>query len=171
MGTTNGQQDVTFRDFRDCWLHGMTDIDGDNIPETPVDSDGDGIPDQPWKITLPVIDCGDDISIGNCMTVVGAVEINVLWITESGTGQVSLDQPGNFPIRMGSWSCSSPTNGTTCWSEFTAYFGLEDWGDNPVGPPVKKSMYFHPDCTPHIPAGRTGGENFGILAKIPVLVK
>jgi len=171
MGTTNGVQDVTLRNLRDCWLNGLTDIDGDNIPETPVDSDGDGIPDQPWKITLPVIDCGEDMSIGNCMTVVGAVEINVLWITESGTGQVRLDQPGNFPIRMGSWTCTQPTNGATCWNEFTAYFGLQDWGGNPVGPPQHKSMYFHPDCTPHIPAGRTGGENFGILAKIPVLVK
>jgi hypothetical protein len=32
-------------------------------------------------------------------------------------------------------------------------------------------MYFKPNCDPHIPMGGTGGENFGILAKIPVLVK
>ena len=31
-------------------------------------------------------------------------------------------------------------------------------------------MYYLPDCTPHEPTGTTGGENFGILAKIPVLV-
>ena len=183
MGATNGVQDVTYRDLRDCWLNGLTDIDGDNIPETPVDSDGDGIPDQPWGLTLPVIDCCggldedgmpidcDDIIVGNCQAIVGAVEIKVLWMTKSGTGQNDLSVPGNFPIRMGSWTCSDPATGTTCWNEFTAYFHLQDWGDNSVGLPQIKSMYFHPDCTPHIPTGRTGGVNTGILARIPVLVK
>jgi len=33
-----------------------------------------------------------------------------------------------------------------------------------------KSIYFLPDCSAHELAGRTGGENFGVLAKIPVLV-
>jgi hypothetical protein len=36
---------------------------------------------------------------------------------------------------------------------------------------MKKCIYFLPDCNPHIPTGISGGENFGVLAKIPVLVK
>ncbi len=35
----------------------------------------------------------------------------------------------------------------------------------------KKNIFFLPDCTVHEPVGTTGGENFGILAEIPVLVK
>ena len=37
-------------------------------------------------------------------------------------------------------------------------------------PYQKKAIYFKPECEPHVPTGRTGGINFGILAKIPVLV-
>jgi len=37
-------------------------------------------------------------------------------------------------------------------------------------PYQKKAIYFKPECVAHDPAGRTGGVNFGILAKIPVLV-
>jgi hypothetical protein len=36
---------------------------------------------------------------------------------------------------------------------------------------MTKATYFIPNCTPHIPDGTTGGKNFGVLARIPVLVK
>jgi hypothetical protein len=35
---------------------------------------------------------------------------------------------------------------------------------------AKKSIYFLPSCKAHEPRGNTGGENFGVLAEIPVLV-
>jgi hypothetical protein len=35
----------------------------------------------------------------------------------------------------------------------------------------EKTIYFLPDCNPHVPAGVTGGDNFGIRAQIPVLVE
>jgi len=35
---------------------------------------------------------------------------------------------------------------------------------------LKKTIYFAPNCTPSEPGGRTGGVNYGVLAKIPVLV-
>jgi hypothetical protein len=38
-------------------------------------------------------------------------------------------------------------------------------------PYAKKSIYFKPSCAAHDPEGVSGGENFGILAKIPVLVQ
>ena len=34
----------------------------------------------------------------------------------------------------------------------------------------QKTIYFLPSCSFHEPKGQTGGENFGILARIPVLV-
>jgi hypothetical protein len=43
--------------------------------------------------------------------------------------------------------------------------------DGSQAPYDKKSIYFLPDCTPHELTGVSGGYNFGILAKIPVLVK
>jgi hypothetical protein len=43
--------------------------------------------------------------------------------------------------------------------------------DGSFAPYQKKSIYFVPDCHHQTPRGRTGGENFGILAKIPVLAR
>jgi hypothetical protein len=36
---------------------------------------------------------------------------------------------------------------------------------------IQKTIFILPSCEPHEPSGTTGGENYGVLAKIPVLVK
>jgi hypothetical protein len=167
IGTTNGMQDTVFNQLRNCWIR-------------EADTDGDGVPDQPWKITLPVVCCGDIDSNGkcipenwpavsNCMPVRGAVEVQVLWITESGEGQVTF--PRKMRDDLINFSCPSGTE-TECWNRFTSsqYFNLKNFDGSPAQL-EKKSIYFKPDCQPHIPAGNTGGPNFGILARIPVLVK
>jgi hypothetical protein len=51
------------------------------------------------------------------------------------------------------------------------YFKLRDVLNNSFATYEDKTIYFLPDCTPHDPAGTSGGENYGILAKIPVLVR
>jgi hypothetical protein len=56
------------------------------------------------------------------------------------------------------------------WNSFVRYFNLRDL-DGAFVPYQKKAVYFVPDCHHQEPRGRTGGENFGILAKIPVLAK
>jgi hypothetical protein len=81
---------------------------------------------------------------------------------------------GDTPIN---WSCAPEVDGFTCWKSFVDQFNLQ----NVEGPPEsdedyeemyqKKNIFFLPDCTVHEPVGTTGGENFGILAEIPVLVK
>jgi len=69
------------------------------------------------------------------------------------------------------WRCSSPfASGETCWNEFAEWFDLQ-WDATSPAHYDSKSIYFLPNCSPHIPKGLTGGENFGVLAKIPVLVK
>ena len=75
--------------------------------------------------------------------------------------------------------------GKVRWASFIRHFNLKnvsttvivnDDGDEvekevaKPAPYAIKSIYFLPDCTAHELAGRTGGENFGVLAKIPVLV-
>lgn len=67
---------------------------------------------------------------------------------------------------------SSKENKIECWKNFAMYFNLIDQNDTVDGfaDYKKKSLYFLPDCTAHEPTGLTGGENFGVLAKIPVLV-
>jgi len=135
--------------------------------------DPNGNPTQPWKVILPVIDCPGN-NLGPCSEVVGAVELNLLWITRTGVKN-SLTP---YPMQMGgiegvfsSWTCSNPTSPQTCWNEFISHFQLRDILNNAPAFVEDKTIYFLPDCVKHVPQGRTGGRNFGILSKIPVLVE
>ena len=61
------------------------------------------------------------------------------------------------------------TTGMARWDCFADHFNLRN-NDDTVAPLAFKSMYFMPDCDYHEPKGHTGGSNFGVLAKFPVLV-
>ena len=120
---------------------------------------------QPWPLTLPVIECENNLD--RCARVVGAVVVKILWITGE-TDDPSDDPCSEAPWAMGSWSSNNP-NGCERWNSFVQYFNLQL--DGSPAPYQKKAIYFLPDCNYHKPKGRTGGENFGIMAKIPVLAK
>jgi Flp pilus assembly protein TadG len=166
MGTTGGQVQTVYDQLRDCWTNPNTRVDtnGDGLPDQPLDSDGDGWPDRPWPMTLPVIDCpGNNTS--NCATLRGAVEVNVVWITRTDRNQML-----EVPRRMGNWTCQSGYTPQQCWDSFANHFNLRDVLNQAPATYENTTIYFVPDCTPHIPTGTTGGENYGILARIPVLV-
>ena len=144
IATNGGEIQSAFNRLIQCWIRETEKI-------------------QQWDLTLSVIDCpGNNVS--TCEEVRGAVNLNVVWITESG------EEPGynNDPTQMGNWSSSDP-DGSERWKSFVTNFDLQNVDGSPA-PYTKKSIYFLPDCTPHVRVGVTGGENFGILAKIPVLV-
>ena len=161
MATLGGEAETILKKVRVCW-------DESSQSHT-----------EPWNLTLPVITCpGNNVDV--CETFVGVVNVNVLWITGEGESSCmySLDEFGDLafppPLQMGSWVCPNPnitsqTDWDACWESFVDYFDLVDHDGNPATC-EKKSLYFRPDCEPHIPEGGTGGQNFGILAKIPVLV-
>ncbi|TLD41877.1 MAG: Von Willebrand factor type A domain protein, associated with Flp pilus assembly [Candidatus Jettenia ecosi] len=117
-----------------------------------------------WNLTLPVITCpGNNVS--PCEEVVGAVNVNVVWITDKEDPKYN-----DAPKKMEDWT-SGDKDGKKRWDSFVAHFNLQNVDGSPA-PYEKKSIYFKPDCNPHIPpTGTSGGKNFGILAKIPVLVK
>lgn len=156
VGTTNGQVQSAFNDLYSCWKPNSSSW-----------------PTQPWKMTLLVIDCSGN-SVSNCSEVVGAVELNIIWITQTDKNQMN-----EVPTTMGNWTCPSSCasaggkNGPAqcCWNSFVSYFHLRDVFNGTPATYEDKSIYFLPDCTPHEPQGTTGGENFGILARLPVLVK
>jgi hypothetical protein len=175
VATTGGEVQVVFAKLADCWRHGYNDlVGGDGIRETPIDSDGNGIPDQPWNITLPVITCPGN-NVGTCEEIRGAVNVNIIWINESEDPQYT-----NIPLKMehpdpatAAWECTSHSDQDeriACWDSFAAYFGLKNVDGTPA-PYQKKAIYFLPDCSEHDLAGRSGGENFGVMALIPALVK
>ena len=145
VATNGGEISSAFKKFRDCWASKTAK-------------------NKPWKLKLLVIDCPGN-NVGPCETVVGAVTVSIVWITGEGQDP-KYDEA---PVQMDKWSSSDP-DGKVRWASFVQTFSLKNL-DNTPAPYEKKSIYFLPDCNPHIPTGRTGGEDFGILAKIPVLVK
>lgn len=172
MGTVGGMQNTVYDQMRDCWL---------NAPG--LAHDGRGYPIEPWTITLPVIDCPGS-NPGPCSELVGVVTLDVLWIKQSSTDPHWQD----IPLQMEGWTYSGLVNDPSltidtmtdaqrqeAWQEFTDAFQLHTADDTGVGDlsssDVQKTMFFRPDCGYHEPRGSTGGINFGVLARIPVLVQ
>jgi hypothetical protein len=174
MGTVNGMQTSVYNSLRECWLN-----------NTDLAKDVRGMPKEGWSVTLPVIDCPSN-AISNCSDIIGAVDLDILWINESGTDSQWL----NVPIQMETWECPAwvaagrpadietgldSTQRQQCWQEFADAFNLKTADNSSVGgltpSDLQKTMFFRPSCEAHEPSGTTGGENFGILAKIPVLVQ
>jgi len=173
-GTVGGQQQNLADDIRACWQA---------VPG--IDSNEDGWPDQRWTLTLPVIRCPDN-NVGPCSELAGAVTVRVIWITRTDKNQMN-----EIPRLMEDWPAGANPSvpidagglcaGTTwaakqvCWNSFVRHFNLrivDQVNGNTIPASYEdKALYFVPDCTLHEPVGTTGGENFGILAKIPVLVK
>jgi Flp pilus assembly protein TadG len=146
MATNGGDIQSAFNDLVQCWADNTTKI-------------------RLWPVVLPVVDCGDQNNVGTCQEVRGAVEVNIVWITGAGEDP----EYNEAPTQMDSWSNSDP-DGEVRWNDFVEHFRLEN-ADGTPAPYDNKSIYFLPDCTPHIPSGVSGGENFGILARIPKLVE
>jgi hypothetical protein len=117
-----------------------------------------------WNVTLPVIDCSDN-NIGTCETLVGAVNVDIVWITSNGEDP----QYKEVPAKMESWVAPAGT-GEYIWNEFVEEFELKNVDDTNA-PYQKSAIYFRTNGEAHGPVGPTGGANFGILARIPKLVK
>jgi Flp pilus assembly protein TadG len=163
LGTIGGQVESAFKPLYDCWDNATTQ-------------------EEPWPLTLPVIECLDS-NVGPCNKLVGAVNVSVLFVLDQAN---KIDEQA--PTRMdctglscnggGVWENNDPS-GIVRWNDFVDTFNLQ----KPDGTPAyydsfapdsgwrQKTIYFAPDCTVHEPTGRTGGENFGVLAKVPVLVE
>ncbi|MCK9275464.1 MAG: pilus assembly protein TadG-related protein [Syntrophales bacterium] len=123
-----------------------------------------------WNLTLPVIDCPGQ-NVGPCEKITGAVNLNIIWIEDKGN---KIDD--DAPFHMDDWNAADDpavtdiNDGSQRWSSFVNHFNLQN-SDGTPAPFAQKSIYFKPDCTPHEPAGVSGGANYGILAKVPVLVE
>jgi Flp pilus assembly protein TadG len=150
--TNGGEIQSAFNELLQCWL--------DTTGQT-----------QPWNMTLPVVTCPGN-NVGTCEELIGAVNVNVIWVTGAGDDPSYLYAPtqmagiGDF----GDWSMDPSTPGQTRWNSFVGHFQLKNVDGSPA-PYSKKSIYFLPDCTPHEPSGVSGGDNYGVLAKVPVLVE
>ncbi|MGD8801343.1 MAG: TadG family pilus assembly protein [Desulfobacterales bacterium] len=168
MMVNNGQIDSAFNAFYNCWENNFK---GGYM-----------------HMTLPVVDCEDDPT--TCAKLVGAVVVTVVHITQQPNykdlpGEINSDSQNPLdPSSDLDWDptdyegeCSGAENPDECmWNKFATHYNLlqanpDSVTDSSVAQYHAKSIYFLPDCDPHVPIGITGGENFGILAEIPVLVR
>jgi putative Tad-like protein involved in Flp pilus assembly len=60
--------------------------------------------------------------------------------------------------------------GEVRWASLTKYFNMKD-NDGDPAVYLQKTFYFMPNCEITEPTGSTGTDNFGVLAKYPVLVE
>lgn len=124
---------------------------------------------QPLNATLPVVDCPKN-NPDVCSKVVGVVNVDIVWISEKDADTEAKFAAEDFPpSQMGSWTCPSGYTRVQCWDHFVDHFKLKNV-DDLTATYAQKSIYFVPTCTPHEPTGGTGGENYGVLARFPVLV-
>jgi hypothetical protein len=125
---------------------------------------------QAWTLTLPVVSC-PNFNMDACQTTAGAVTLHVIWISGEDDDPSYSDAPWTMenPNTGTTWSSSDP-DGWVRWDSFVTFFNLQRLDGSPASY-RRKSVYFLPNCNHHQPKGRTGGENFGVLAKIPVLTK
>jgi hypothetical protein len=164
MMVNNGQIESAFNAFYNCWKN---NYEGGYM-----------------FLTLPVVNCADDPT--TCAELVGAVVVTVVHVTQQPNYK---DLPENIGPRESNdpqmtWNrtqadtiCAGEENPDKCvWENFVDAYDLKGAKINPETNDYSaeyhaKSIYFLKDCQPHIPIGITGGQNFGILAEIPVLVR
>ena len=164
MATNGGEIQKAFDSLEACWIK--------NTGKT-----------KPWNMTLPVVKCPSN-NVGTCEEVVGAVNVNLIWIVRD-ENKVDDDAPYEMdnPDPEGQDWASSDPDGKARWDSFVTHFNLRtsdnklalyeiiNEDDKTTSGYTKKTLFFLPDCMPHELKGNTGGENFGVLARIPVLVK
>jgi hypothetical protein len=188
VACTGGVNQVVFDSVRQCWLDYL------------IQSKAETGRYQPWEMMLPVVDCVGN-NVGNCPVLAGVVKVELLWMSEAGTAKpedaptemmewdwatwqalpydgTPQSGCGDLAARIGQpLDLTSPwgtgglyEEGMARWDCFARYFKLEN-ADDTTAPFAKKSMYFRPSCDLSPIMGGTGGENFGVLAEYPVLVR
>lgn len=177
MGTTNGMTDPVFQDLLTCW-NGATNKRKN------------------WSLVLPVVNCPSN-AISNCATLVGAVSLNVIWMIDQTSQSEKNNKYSDVPRYMEIWDVvdgephlidkfDNPTttepDNFEAWKDFVDKFNLKNADGKPetVNDPddidyqnlyQHKAIFFLPNCEFSKPTGGTGGNNFGVVARTPVLVQ
>lgn len=161
-----GEVQVSFDDMMGCG-----DFDNSGL-----------IRDQPWKLTLPVVDCDGTPGsgtmtggpIGGCYQVTGAVTIEVVLITRTFPNN-EANKYDDLPPKMGDWTNPNNPDGVENWKSFVSAFDLHVNGVPATSASgmgfYEKTIYARPTCEKVAPSGKTGGINTGVMAEVPVLVK
>lgn len=190
IGTINGAVSSTYSMILEhCFVD---ETNPSNPPPNPLENcyqnDSKYNATKPWlDVTMPVVDCVTDDYGGGTMACddinlpyVGVVTLDIVWMS---------NVKGNVPVEYHhngiDWYCSdpgidwdlinctdpAPSDPALCWQEFQDAFGWSFVDPDNDDLPEIQGMYFAPGCKYTEPAGGVGGANYGIMAKVPVLVE
>ncbi len=158
MTTVNGQMESVFSALYNCWQSQT--------------------PNQPWKITLPMIECGSSPP-GPCNTLVGAITVEILWITNQNDPQFK-NVPTTYtdPESGITYSCAATdqTGREQCWADFLNKFNVVDENgkqftvDTAASAYLGKNIFFKPSCSV-TSMGGSGGAPSNVWAQTPLLVQ
>jgi hypothetical protein len=191
IGAVGGVQDNIFRDLESCWAQDSGRNRTWELTLPVVDCPGNNVSNCATlvgAVTLKVVwieERGNDYrnaprSMSDSDTGVNwpSVDMNATvqqlaeYFVGSGPGDTF---PSSLPGVLGDYIAGTDENsGRIRWASFVKTFNLRNVGEGnsaPYATFTRKSIYFLPDCTPHEPMGTSQGENFGVLARIPVLVR
>ncbi len=179
MSLVNGEVQPALDGLRNCWLSNSS-----------LDSNSDHVPDHVWRLLLPMIDCDDPSPM--CKKLIGAIDLEVYWITPNGNDPHFNRIPKVFYIDPGTGgpeieytcpaTCSpapcpsliSEEGRKLCWLKFLDFFKVTDGNNEPYTLEntgyTPNTIYFKPSCEfKH--EGISGGAPSNVIAKIPKLVK
>ena len=200
IGTVNGVQDTIFQDLETCF-HELNDTNEDGIADEAweltlpvidcpanavsncatlvgavklkiiwVQRDNPNYTETPFEMSDPDSNIywpsAEDLSLN--------VEDLETYFVGINNGDVFPSFPAGTTVNSVFYNKADRDSGKVRWASFVKRFNLRNVGtvdEAPYATFTKKSIYFLPSCEYHEPKGKTGGENFGILAKVPVLVQ
>lgn len=165
VSTGGGQSDVGFSDMAECTGF----VPKKNNPQR----------DSSWVITVLVVDCKGSNNPSGCLDVLGAVSMEIVHVTDtfpSSENKKYDDVPPRMSSSIGNFNRPDLT-GKARWDAFVDFFDLEVLNqtskvhESASEHYYQKSIYALPSCKKVEPRGISGGSNFGLMAKVPVLVK
>jgi hypothetical protein len=158
MATSGGEIQSAFNSLRNCFLNRAN-------------------PTIPWQMKLPVVRCPGN-NITTCQETWGVVIVDVVHITGGGEDPQYNEIPTEMNYGGTNYLCTEGEMSTLdgrigCWDRFVETFQLMNapGSEPPEAQYAKKTIYFLPGCTNGELTGVTGGVNYGVLARIPVLVE
>jgi hypothetical protein len=198
IGSTGGVQDSTLTALENCWVK-AADKDKNGVPDTSweltlpvIDCPGNNVSNCSkvvGAVTVRIIwieDKGNKYeNVPSKMDDWPSTADRNVTLAEAKNyfvGQGSNDKFPTIPsgdptvgdvldgiVFGGNQEADKEASGQVRWASLVKKFQLKN-ADNNWATFDKKSLYFLPDCDHHEPIGTSQGENFGMLARIPVLV-
>jgi len=188
IGSTGGVQDSILRDLAQCWRQ-QADSDGDNEPDRfwplmlpVIDCPGNNVSNCATLLGAVYVnvvwieerandyrDAPKQMESWDAATDTTLVEDLAPFFVGQGPNDIFPVFPPGTTVSQVVAMGDTVESGQVRWASFVHHFNLLN-ADGNFATFGKKSLYFLPDCEPHELVGNTQGENFGVLARIPVLV-